>query len=68
MAKMDELFGRNIEQWLGNTDSISLALEFPDTDDHEIDMTPANIQFGYVPIPAALNDETSSSHNPPSLV
>ena len=38
MAKMDEFFGRNIEQWLGNSDSISLALEFPDTDDQEIDM------------------------------
>ena len=35
---MEKLFGRNIEQWLGNSDSISLALEFPDTDDHEIDM------------------------------
>ena len=35
---MDEFFGRNIEQWLGNSDSISLALEFPDTDDQEIDM------------------------------
>ena len=65
---MDELFGRNIEQWLGNSDSISLALEFPDTDDHEIDMLLAATSdlfefqsgLGSTPIP---NDETSPSHN-----
>ena len=58
--------GRNIEQWLGNSDSISLALEFPDTDDHEIDVLLAS-EFGDVGLGSAPNDKMSPSHNPPSL-